>query len=111
MDCLAFEVTNLSLDKRLFSMPCILRESSSTQIHDRLAGIDHLHVVVVRLLPDAPEVGRQDDVVLALGWSDVHREHDEVRVLRQRVVDDLLRVRLGGDGRIERILLDQAAGT
>ena len=38
MDCLALEVTNLSLDKRLFRMPCNLRESFGTQINERRAG-------------------------------------------------------------------------
>src|SRR6266567_1624086 len=77
---------------------------------DRLAGVDHLHVVVVRLLADAPEVRGDDDVVLGLRRGNVHGEHDDFRVPRKRVVDELLRVRLGRRERLVRVELDEIGG-
>src|SRR5439155_23227932 len=99
----AYGLAGCILKRQLDAEPFAL----AVDTRDRLAGLDHLEIVRVRLLAVPAEGGGENDVVLALRWAYMERETQQLRMPGGRRVDQFLRMRLGRRERVQGIGIHQ----
>src|SRR2546421_5577289 len=76
-----------------------------------LAGVDHAHVILVRLFAVAAYVGGDDLIVLLVGRRDVHGHNDHVLMFGQRFIEQFLRKDLRRVSRSYALCLLRDRGT
>src|ERR1700731_1758938 len=60
----------------------------------RFAGLDHSQIILVRFLPDASNVGRDDHVLILPRRRDVHGHNHNLFMFGQRLIQKFLRINL-----------------